>query len=297
MKRIGIAFGAGGARGIAHLLMIEALEELGVKPSIISGSSIGEIVGAFYAAGFTSKEMREILNQLINPKSDSVFDFLLKSDIVKLFTMFDPQFIKSGFIKGEKFQKYMQTHLKVNKFEDLKNKLKSFQGFDELIVKDLEYAKLKLFHYPAEDMDVIYHLSSSIAHFNKTYLKKGLDNIEEELNQMVSKPDQFLSMMKTYLFEPSEELLKTMFSVTEEFVCKKCEEKQPDLEGFYEEFKSRYNKIYGETNFVKRHMFIHAIIKEIKNFFMDNACLTLGKACTFPLTGKNSWFNLHSAFQ
>jgi len=124
MKKIGIAFGAGGARGIAHLLMIEALEELGVKPSIISGSSIGAVVGAFYAAGFSSKEMREILNQLINPKSDSVFDFWRKSDIVKLLTMFDPQFIKSGFIKGEKFQKYMKTHLKVSYFEDLKIPLK-----------------------------------------------------------------------------------------------------------------------------------------------------------------------------
>lgn len=124
MKKIGIAFGAGGARGIAHLLMIEALEELGVKPSIISGSSIGSVVGAFYAAGFSSKEMKEILDQLINPKSDSVFDFLLKSDIVKLFSMFDPQFIKSGFIKGDKFQKYMETHLKVSKFEELKVPLK-----------------------------------------------------------------------------------------------------------------------------------------------------------------------------
>ncbi|HEX9250646.1 MAG TPA: patatin-like phospholipase family protein [Ignavibacteriaceae bacterium] len=123
-KSIGIAFGAGGARGIAHLLMIEALDELGVKPSIISGSSIGAVVGAFYAAGFSSKEMREILNQLINPKSDSVFDFLLKSDIVKMFTMFDPQFIKSGFIKGEKFQRYMETHLKVSRFEELKIPLK-----------------------------------------------------------------------------------------------------------------------------------------------------------------------------
>jgi NTE family protein len=122
--RIGISFGAGGARGIAHILMIEALEELGVKPSIISGSSIGGIVGAFYAAGFTSKEMKEILDQLVNPKSDSVFDFLLKSDIVKLFTMFDPQFIKSGFIKGEKFQRYMETHLKVSRFEELKIPLK-----------------------------------------------------------------------------------------------------------------------------------------------------------------------------
>lgn len=121
---IGIAFGAGGARGIAHLLMIEALEELGLKPSIISGSSIGAVVGAFYAAGFSAKEMREILNQLINPKSDSVFDFLLKSDIVKLFTMFDPQFIKSGFIKGEKFQSYMRSNLKLSRFEELKIPLK-----------------------------------------------------------------------------------------------------------------------------------------------------------------------------
>ncbi len=55
--KIGIAFGAGGARGIADLLMIEALEELGVKPSVISGSSIGAIVGAFFhAAGFEAKK-------------------------------------------------------------------------------------------------------------------------------------------------------------------------------------------------------------------------------------------------
>lgn len=121
---IGITFGAGGARGIAHLLMIEALDELGLKPSIISGSSIGSVVGAFYAAGFDSKQMLEILDQLIHPKSDSVFDFLLKSDIVKLFTMFDPQFIKSGFIKGEKFQKFMETNLMVSRFEDLKVPLK-----------------------------------------------------------------------------------------------------------------------------------------------------------------------------
>jgi NTE family protein len=121
---IGIAFGAGGARGIAHLLMIEALDELGIKPTIISGSSIGAVVGAFYAAGFSAKEMKEILDQLINPKSDSVFDFLLKSDIVKLFTMFDPQFIKSGFIKGEKFQNYMKNHLKISRFEELKIPLK-----------------------------------------------------------------------------------------------------------------------------------------------------------------------------
>lgn len=124
MKKIGIAFGSGGARGIAHLLMVEALDELGIKPVIISGSSIGAIIGAFYAAGFTAEEMKKILDQLINPKSSTIVDFFMKSDIIKLLTMFDPQFIKSGIIKGNKFQKYLESHLNTSRFDELKIPLK-----------------------------------------------------------------------------------------------------------------------------------------------------------------------------
>ncbi|MBK7378599.1 MAG: patatin-like phospholipase family protein [Ignavibacteriales bacterium] len=124
MKKFGIAFGSGGARGIAHLLMVEALDELGIKPVIISGSSIGAIIGAFYAAGFTAKEMKNILDQLINPKSSTIVDFFMKSDIIKLLTMFDPQIIKSGIIKGNKFQKYLESHLKISTFDELEIPLK-----------------------------------------------------------------------------------------------------------------------------------------------------------------------------
>lgn len=118
--KIGIAFGSGGSRGIAHILMVEALEELGLKASVVSGSSIGAICAAFYASGFDSKEMREILNELVNPKSDSIFDFLLRSDVIKLLTMFDPQIIKSGFIKGEKFQKFLSDRISAKTFKELK---------------------------------------------------------------------------------------------------------------------------------------------------------------------------------
>jgi NTE family protein len=58
-SRIGLALGGGGARGMVHLLVCEAFDELGIKPSLIAGTSIGAIVGAGYAAGFTGKEMRE----------------------------------------------------------------------------------------------------------------------------------------------------------------------------------------------------------------------------------------------
>jgi NTE family protein len=47
--KIGIVLSGGGARGIAHLGVLKALEEFGIKPSIISGTSAGAIAGVFYA--------------------------------------------------------------------------------------------------------------------------------------------------------------------------------------------------------------------------------------------------------
>jgi NTE family protein len=55
---IAIAFGGGGARGIAHIVVLEALDELGVKPVAISGASIGAIVGAAYASGMEASLLR-----------------------------------------------------------------------------------------------------------------------------------------------------------------------------------------------------------------------------------------------
>ncbi|HEX5476950.1 MAG TPA: patatin-like phospholipase RssA [Burkholderiales bacterium] len=53
--RIGLALGSGSARGWAHIGAIRALEERGIKPGIVCGSSIGALVGAFYAAGELDK--------------------------------------------------------------------------------------------------------------------------------------------------------------------------------------------------------------------------------------------------
>jgi NTE family protein len=49
--RLGLALGSGSARGWAHIGVIRALEERGIKPDIVCGSSIGALVGAAYAAG------------------------------------------------------------------------------------------------------------------------------------------------------------------------------------------------------------------------------------------------------
>jgi NTE family protein len=57
--RVAIAFGGGGARGLAHIHIIEALDELGIRPVRITGSSIGAIMGAGMAAGLSGAEIRD----------------------------------------------------------------------------------------------------------------------------------------------------------------------------------------------------------------------------------------------
>ncbi len=56
---VSIALGGGGARGLAHIHVIEVLDELGVRPQLIAGSSIGAIMGAAMAAGLSGREIRE----------------------------------------------------------------------------------------------------------------------------------------------------------------------------------------------------------------------------------------------
>ena len=56
---IGLALGGGGARGLAHIHVIEVLDEMGIRPSLIVGSSIGAIMGAAMAAGLSGRDIRE----------------------------------------------------------------------------------------------------------------------------------------------------------------------------------------------------------------------------------------------
>src|SRR6185295_13251554 len=64
---VALALGGGGARGLAHILVLEVLDELGLKPTVIAGTSIGAIFGAAYASGLSARLIRghteEVLSQ------------------------------------------------------------------------------------------------------------------------------------------------------------------------------------------------------------------------------------------
>ncbi len=57
--RIGVALGGGSARGMTHIPYIEAMDELGLSPHVISGTSIGALIGSGWASGMTGRDLRE----------------------------------------------------------------------------------------------------------------------------------------------------------------------------------------------------------------------------------------------
>lgn len=62
--KVGIAFGGGGTRGFSHLGAIKAFEEFGIKFDFVAGTSAGSLAGAFYAAGYSYKQMYDIIKDL-----------------------------------------------------------------------------------------------------------------------------------------------------------------------------------------------------------------------------------------
>ncbi len=61
---LGLALGGGGARGLCHIGVLQVLEELDIRPDVISGTSMGGLIGAFIAAGYSGEQMAEIATDL-----------------------------------------------------------------------------------------------------------------------------------------------------------------------------------------------------------------------------------------
>lgn len=59
--RLGLALSGGGAKGFAHIGAIKAMEEKGLFPDVISGTSAGAVVGAMYSAGISPEDIIKLL--------------------------------------------------------------------------------------------------------------------------------------------------------------------------------------------------------------------------------------------
>ena len=61
-QKVGVVMSGGGAKGLYHIGVLEALEENGVPIDYVAGTSMGSIIAAMYAAGYSPAEMRAIVN-------------------------------------------------------------------------------------------------------------------------------------------------------------------------------------------------------------------------------------------
>lgn len=64
MIKVGITLSGGGARSVAHLGVLQGLEDLGIRPAAIAGASAGAVLGALYAAGHSPKEILEAIKTI-----------------------------------------------------------------------------------------------------------------------------------------------------------------------------------------------------------------------------------------
>jgi NTE family protein len=102
MKTFALALGSGGARGLAHIAVIEALDDMGVKPVAIAGTSVGALIGAAYAAGMSGKDIRHhILAIAHNPRDTR--RRLLAARAGKLSDLLSGAFSQATQMDAEKF--------------------------------------------------------------------------------------------------------------------------------------------------------------------------------------------------
>jgi len=102
MKTLALAFGGGGARGLAHIAVIEALDEIGVKPVAIAGTSIGALIGAAYAAGMRGRDIRRHVIAFAHNRAETMRR-LLVARAGTLADLFAGAFGEATQLNAEKF--------------------------------------------------------------------------------------------------------------------------------------------------------------------------------------------------
>ena len=102
--KLGLALGGGAARGFAHIGVIQVLEENGIQPDMVVGTSAGSLVAAFYASGKTGAQLQWL--------ADSMDESQLTDRTVPFFSR--------GMLRGEALGRYVNSQLNGAKIEDLK---------------------------------------------------------------------------------------------------------------------------------------------------------------------------------
>ncbi len=138
MKKVGIALGGGGAKGLAHISMLEVLDELGVRPHRISGTSIGAIMATLYSSGLTANEIKEGIGELTaTPRT--LKELFVAKKLPSWIEIIDIDVARGSLLHVDRFLEKLQTVIGVSQFEELSIPLQvvaaDFWAREEVIFK------------------------------------------------------------------------------------------------------------------------------------------------------------------
>jgi len=102
--RIGLALGGGAARGFAHVGVIQVLEEAGLRPNLVVGTSAGSLVAALYASGKSSQELRRVAESM---EEAEITDWMVP-------------ILNRGALRGEALARYVNTQVGGKHIEQMK---------------------------------------------------------------------------------------------------------------------------------------------------------------------------------
>jgi len=119
---VALVLGAGGARGMAHIGVLEVLEDAGVRVDLIVACSAGSIIGAFYADYMNARYLKKL------------FWGLKRNEVASISYLFN----RFGLVQGVRFRNYLRKQLRSRYFKDLQIPLR-------IIATDLDYGELVTF--------------------------------------------------------------------------------------------------------------------------------------------------------
>ncbi|MCR4428554.1 MAG: patatin-like phospholipase family protein [Caldiserica bacterium] len=108
-KKIGLALGSGGAKGLAHIGVLKALERAKIPVEFIAGSSIGALIGGLYACWMDAKKLEELASSV---------------KWRELLSLVDPA-LRKGLIRGKRISRFLERLLGPREFKDLSTPFKA----------------------------------------------------------------------------------------------------------------------------------------------------------------------------
>ncbi len=104
VAHIGLALGGGAARGFAHVGVIQALEEAGIRPELVAGTSAGSLVAALYASGKNSTQLKKVADSM---EEAEITDWMIP-------------ILNRGALRGEALARYVNTQVGGLSIEQMK---------------------------------------------------------------------------------------------------------------------------------------------------------------------------------